>query len=891
CDFINDNRARRTQDAKKFRCTVKKDLVGNRKCIAVKELNAPSFKVCITMFGFGKPAPPKRERKRDPSEFGIFGIPDDAAGLGDDGDDGSDADDDALEAELAAITAGLGGLGKAKPKPKAKGIVAPQELDAMVAASLRDVGSDDDDDGDDDSDLLDELSAITGGTVIADEEDVEDKPPAVAPRKSSSNGDLVTLIKLRITMYTHAEDGAKKAGDSGKARRFNRGLKTLKDQLKMAEAGKPVDQSEIPPEVSVKLAAPAKDPAEDAPKPSTAPLRPAPPPPALLSTPSTDEPGPSRTSAPPVPPRRESRPPSSPAPVLQEQAAPENPKLSLLNGRKQLYKQAALNAKKAGNNEQAMAYVKILKQFDVVIRAMENGEEVDLSRMPPPPSEQCVVAQPSQPAVPSVSKPKEEEKVQKEAEVPTPSPSEQPGGEENEAEEEEDLIQASTVLEALEQRLEKYKSVEQAAKDEGNSSKARRMGRIVKQYQDAIKAHKAGKPIPIDELPTPPGYGPIPVDGPPQPPVPAASKKPAPSIPPKPQVTLPTVPEPAPGTSKVSPPKPTTQFDKQLNLLLERHREYKQAAIDAKKAGDLDEAKEYLRVFKGLEKLIEVARAGGRVDLTTIPIAPAKRNALEASFTIVNEEDCGQTGSSEPVEVGHDVDSDTRIRLEEQLSKQLIICRNTRDHHRAMGDVAGMNKFENLALNVQKDLDLVRLGHRQGLPLPKFHYEKLQFNVVKCHTDLSDNEVEICVVRGINYNVPNPKDVDTYVKFEFPYPQEDPLKGRTNLVKDTHSPEYNYQQTFEIQRSQRNCQRIFKRHAVKCEVYSKGGFLRSDVLIGTVTVKLQPLETQIEIHDSFPLMDGRRTVGGKLEVKIRVRNPILTKQIEQINERWVVFDS
>uniref|UniRef100_A0A182QH97 Coiled-coil and C2 domain-containing protein 1-like n=1 Tax=Anopheles farauti TaxID=69004 RepID=A0A182QH97_9DIPT len=845
------------------------------------------------MFGFGKPAPPKRERKRDPSEFGIFGISDDVGGLGDDGDDGSDADDDALEAELAAITAGLAGLGKAKPKPKAKGIVAPQELDAMVAASLRDVGSDDDDDeGEDDSDLLDELSAITGGVVVPDDEDGEDEAPAAPPRKSSSNGDLITLLKTRITMYTQAEDGAKKSGDSGKARRFNRGLKTLKDQLKLAEAGKPVDQSEIPPEVSVKLAAPVKEPAEDSPKPSTAPVRPAPPPPAptTVSSPSTDEPGPSRSTVPPVPPRREAKPPSTPAPVLQELAAPANPKLNLLNERKQQYKQAALSAKKAGNNEQAMAYVKILKQFDVVIRAMENGEEVDLSRMPPPPTELSAVTQTNQPAVPSVSKPKEEEMVQKEAQVPTPS--EQPGGEE-EAEEEEDLIQASTVLEALEQRLEKYKSVEQAAKDEGNSSKARRMGRIVKQYQDAIKMHKAGKPIPTDELPTPPGYGPIPVDGPPKPPVPVVNKKPAPSVPPKPQTTAPpTVPEPAPGTSKVSPPKPTTQFDKQLNLLLERHREYKQAAIDAKKAGDLDEAKECLRVFKGLEKLIEVARAGGRVDLTTVPIAPSKRNALEASFTIVNEEDCGQPGGSEPpAVVGQDVDSETRIRLEEQLSKQLIMCRNTRDHHRAMGDVAGMNKFENLALNVQKDLDLVRLGHRQGLPLPKFHYEKLQFNVVKCNTDLSDNEVEICVLRGINYNVPNPKDVDTYVKFEFPYPQEDPLKGRTNLVKDTHSPEYNYQQTLEIQRNQRNCQRIFKRHALKCEVYSKGGFLRSDVLIGTVTVKLQPLETQIEIHDSFPLMDGRRTVGGKLEVKIRVRNPILTKQIEQINERWVVFDS
>lgn len=62
-----------------------------------------------------------------------------------------------------------------------------------------------------------------------------------------------------------------------------------------------------------------------------------------------------------------------------------------------------------------------------------------------------------------------------------------------------------TVLEALEARLNKFLEQEEAGKKDGNMSKARRMGRIVKQYQDAIKLHKAGKPIPVDELPTPPG--------------------------------------------------------------------------------------------------------------------------------------------------------------------------------------------------------------------------------------------------------------------------------------------------------------------------------------------------------------------------------------------------
>lgn len=38
------------------------------------------------------------------------------------------------------------------------------------------------------------------------------------------------------------------------------------------------------------------------------------------------------------------------------------------------------------------------------------------------------------------------------------------------------------------------------------------------------------------------------------------------------------------------------------------------------------------------------------------------------------------------------------------------------------------------------------------------------------------------------------------------------------------------------------------------------------------------------------LMDGRKSVGGKLEVKVRIRNPILTKQVEQVQEKWLVID-
>lgn len=85
--------------------------------------------------------------------------------------------------------------------------------------------------------------------------------------------------------------------------------------------------------------------------------------------------------------------------------------------------------------------------------------------------------------------------------------------------------------------------------------------------------------------------------------------------------------------------------------------------------------------------------------------------------------------------------------------------------------MAGTNRFENLAVAVQHDLDVIKLAHRKGGKHPQFHFEQKSFNIVKCNTDLAESELEIQVVRGIGYNVSKPKDVDTYVKVEFPYPQ------------------------------------------------------------------------------------------------------------------------
>ncbi|XP_026468313.1 coiled-coil and C2 domain-containing protein 1-like isoform X1 [Ctenocephalides felis] len=813
------------------------------------------------MFGRKKETP-KRRNGKGLAQYGLFDIPD--PNLDDDAGSDDDENDDDLEAELAAITAGSNPKPKRKPKPKPDPMAV--DLDAMIAESMKDIGSDEELSGDDDDPaLLNELSKITG-----EDEGVQEEPENTTPIIPTSDPStaMVSLLEARLEMYKKAEAIAKGANETSRARRFNRGNKTINDLLKQARAGKSINPEDIPPEVSTGA-------------------RPEKPAPAENAAPQEEPPATEEPPAPEETPATNELSPTEPTKVEPE----TDPKIELLTTRKNEYKMAALEAKRSGDSQTAFKYIKIVKQFDLVINALTNGEVVDLRNMPGPPGSD----------VPSP--PKEDNLTQKSADPisPVPIASQEPSPAEEEPEVEEVLIKASSVLEALEQRLEVYKAQMNAATQDNNSSKARRMGRIVKQFEQAIKLHKAGKPIPVDELPTPPGYAPIPINptgGATAPSAPASSISPRPEPKPAPPVPSTSESQEEETKPKISPKPParksgnqttTSHTEKQAQLLIARQKEFKQAALAAKQKGEIAQAKELLRTAKGFDPLIQAALGGLPVDMKTLPIPNSARSQLEDSFAFVNENDCTE---------GENDGSDILARLEEQLSRQLKLCLSTRDHHKAMGDVAGTNRFEQLALSVTKDLDVIRLSQRKNLPAPQFHYETKSFNVVQCCTELGDNDLEVTIVKGYNYTVPNPKEVDTYVKIEFPFPQDNPFVEYTPLVKDTNNPDYGATYSIPMQRTSRHCLRVFKRHNLKLDIYAKrsscwccfSGFFRSDAVIGTVNVKLQPLETKCVLHDSFQVFDGRKSTGGKLEVKLRVRNPMLTKQVEKLTEKWLIID-
>lgn len=54
-------------------------------------------------------------------------------------------------------------------------------------------------------------------------------------------------------------------------------------------------------------------------------------------------------------------------------------------------------------------------------------------------------------------------------------------------------------------------------------------------------------------------------------------------------------------------------------------------------------------------------------------------------------------------------------------------------------------------------------------------------------------------------------------------------------------------------------------------------------------MKVSDLETKSTLHDTFPLTEGKKKNNGRIEIRVKVREPFLSKQIEEIKEKWIVF--
>ncbi|XP_067220224.1 coiled-coil and C2 domain-containing protein 1B isoform X2 [Chanodichthys erythropterus] len=819
-----------------------------------------------------------------------------------------DLDDPALEAEFAAIV-GKKPNAAARGKKSGKAPLPMEDIEKMAEACMKDIDDDDDDSLEEDEDLLAELQEVVDeeemedsgaatptSPVSAETPSAETTPAAQDIKVSSVPGSIEHTLEERINLYRMAVTNAKSAGETSKARRYERGLKTLQTMLASVRKGGKIDETEIPPPVACGASGGPSQP----PAPAVSPDQHGESDSAVDISPVSAEAA-AVVMDPSLNTRDESSGVMSPASLsspegehagsgaeLHLASTVGQPTKDILLERQKEYRMAALKAKQAGEIDQAKMHIKASKGFDAAIEALEKGQLVDVSSLPPPLSQASTVTQ---------AAPQKAVKVSPSASGSISGPS-----------------QPNTVLEALEQRMAKYKEAFTQAKASGDERKARMHDRIAKQYQAAIRAHKAGRPVNYDELPAPPGFPPIPGQKAASPEQGLAAvletankltsneaeadddeeedeeeKVKAPKVVDQKKPTLavqPTVqepkrtPSPSPDrTSKRGSLPDTAQ--QQLEFLEDRRKQYMKAALQAKQKNDLEQAKTFLRTAKCLDPMIEAARSGKTVDVSKLPSPPGDE---DEDFILVHHRDVQISEKAEEV----------YTQLTKLLKEQHEKCMTYSKQFTHMGNVAETTKFEKMAEQCKKSLEILKLAQNRGLQPPKHHFEERTYRTVRIFPELSSTDMVVVIVRGMNLPAPSgvaTNDLDAYVKFDFPYPStEQPQKNKTSVIKNTNNPEYNQSFKLNINRNHRGFRRVVQTKGLKLEVLHKGGFLRSDRPVGTAHLKLEKLETESEVREIVELMDGRKATGGRLEVKVRLREPLGGQDLQTVTERWVVLE-
>ncbi|KAM8851272.1 coiled-coil and C2 domain-containing protein 1B isoform 2-T2 [Spinachia spinachia] len=852
------------------------------------------------MFGKKKRAPqPRGQGAAAAKQMGLFmDLEPEEMGMGME----ENVDDPDLEAELAAITGNkIVAAGRAKPKGKSP--LPMEDIARMADECMKDEDEDEDDSNlEDDEDLLAELQEVVGeeeaedvvpvpftSSGLASQADTPETPLTQQNVKvpSAAPGSLQYTLEERVFMYKTALQNAKTAGETSKVRRYDRGLKTLQSMLAGIIKGRPVIEADIPPPVAAGAPSAASQPA--------VPRRPPPPVPSLPKPAASVQGAQSEATAvvPEIvtPGSEEERSSSSTLPPPSSVPSPEEPAdpptdaneltKALLLERQREYKVAALTAKKQGDVEQARLYFKTSKRFGLVIEALEKGQAVDLGGLPPAPQAAGGVSV----AVKEPPSRSNIDAIQLVSSAPAAAPPSAPSA-------------PKDVLEALEQRRAKYVEASNQAKASGDDRKARMHDRIAKQYQSAVRAHKAGKAVDFDELPVPPGFPPIPgqkVTGSQQGFIAALeaadklsstddaeiaeeaedeeeeSKPAAPEGPKKPMLDL-----PAAGPDGISP-----SAGQQLDFLEGRKKQYMKAALQAKQKNDMEQAKVFLRTARRFDPIIEAARSGKTVDISAVPSPPGDE---DEDFILVHHSDVQVSQKAEEL----------YTQLAKILKEQHEKCMTHSKQFTHLGNVTETTKFEKMAESCKKSLEVLKLAQSRGLSPPKHHFEERSFHTVRIFPDLSSTDMVVIIVKAMNLPAPSgiqTNDLDAYVKFDFPYPSaEQPQKHKTAVMKNTNSPEYNQSFSLSINRNHRGFRRVVTSKGLKLELLHKGGFLRSDKPVGTALVKLEKLESQSEIREIVEVMDGRKATGGRVEVKIRLREPLSAQDVQKSTERWLVID-
>ncbi|KAJ3161114.1 Coiled-coil and C2 domain-containing protein 1B [Geranomyces michiganensis] len=405
-----------------------------------------------------------------------------------------------------------------------------------------------------------------------------------------------------------------------------------------------------------------------------------------------------------------------------------------------------------------------------------------------------------------------------------------------------------------------------------------------------------------------------------------------------------------------------------LEVVSRRQLEYKKFAQDAKRAGDVPRAREYLIRAKRMQDDVDALTVGAELPpeyelpphpstikfesqansnpaptagATRTPtksaaplqapqgvssagkLTPAKRSTISPGMTVrtadgtqlgvVAKEKIDLSSIQDPTASGlHSTTSapDLLQHFETTLENQIATCTNVAAHYFKQNKKQEALAFHQMKKAMIPDLETIRVlraaPNASSVAPPGFRYSTLSYEIEQVNPDVEANEMMIEIVRAWDLGTRELKsdDIDSYVAYDIGWPPEDsdalvPAanegKGDTSIVKRSGAPDYNFSKKIPIVRT-RPFQRFLERKKATFEVfhYHRGFLLMSKkVSLGRIQVPLTALLNKCEVHEAAELADvnnPRKLIGGKLEVRIKMRTPLLKPDILKKEQRWLTLD-
>ncbi|KAI7897778.1 uncharacterized protein BX663DRAFT_565252 [Cokeromyces recurvatus] len=298
-----------------------------------------------------------------------------------------------------------------------------------------------------------------------------------------------------------------------------------------------------------------------------------------------------------------------------------------------------------------------------------------------------------------------------------------------------------------------------------------------------------------------------------------------------------------------------------LSKVITLQRQYKEAALHYKKLGNFSIAKQMVRTSKDLLHLGISIKSGERSRLEDIQLPDAP------DMTLGNDKpSCPQS----------------QDEIKAQIKYQINMC------HQLSLQSKQNRHFSKLEAAFSKDLKSLS---------GSFHYETVQYVYANKLDEIPENIMQLKILKAIHLpTLDIAGTLEPFVTWDLggwppeSSPQASLNKGETPVVKDAN---FDFTLMIPISRS-RPFQRYLQRKKLTLEVFHNRytyGFFRRPISLGKAVIPLDQLLTKATLSGIFDLLDGgRKKTGGKLELQVNLREPLIEKDMMKRTEDWLVLD-